>query len=225
MNKFRRLVRVYLDWSKWIAAWLFWDSASRRVWAAMIGVPFAMLVGWRCSGGWEGRVRITGLVLQLMGALIAVVGVNSRRKLFDRSSLLQLLTAWCGRFPHRNVTVSVVGAGAMAMAGAAVTAIGTVSAEKTASVLHRIDLLEQGQQQLFGLSNDLRRIIEQERAVRSAELQAERIQREKKDEENRKTLQEAAAGGLHLEVIAIVWVFLGVLLATASPEIAKFLGP
>ena len=52
-------------------------------------------------------------------------------------------------------------------------------------------------------------------------LQGESRQREAGDEQIRKQLEEAVAGGLHLELTGVLWIALGIILATASNEISK----
>jgi hypothetical protein len=56
-----------------------------------------------------------------------------------------------------------------------------------------------------------------------ATLGAARRERELGDEKNSKLVQEAAAGGLYLETMGVLWLLCGIIFATASNEIAKLI--
>jgi len=211
-------IRTNAAWIWRVITWLFWNP----FWAVMVGLPIVILLAGLVWEDWEPRLRMAGLFLQIAGALVTIAGVDSRRKLFHRPGLVKAFGMWCRRFPQRkqNVTVAVGGVGLGTATG---TAFATVSAPQDASLQDRVKLLEQGQQQLFLLAHQLQVRIQEERSTRTAELKAERIEREKKDEENLKTIQQATAGGLHVEIIGIAWVVIGLMLATASPELAKWI--
>ena len=54
-------------------------------------------------------------------------------------------------------------------------------------------------------------------------LESERHDRETGDQANKKFLQEAIAGGLHLETTGVFWLFCGIVLASASTEISRWI--
>jgi hypothetical protein len=57
----------------------------------------------------------------------------------------------------------------------------------------------------------------------SQALRDEQQTRASADNEVRQRLEAAQTGGLHLGFVGLVWLFLGVLLSTASPEIARWI--
>lgn len=57
--------------------------------------------------------------------------------------------------------------------------------------------------------------------MHAAELAAERQEREAGDSRTGRLLEEAMAGGLHLETVGAFWLFVGIVLATASSEISS----
>ena len=56
-----------------------------------------------------------------------------------------------------------------------------------------------------------------------SDLDTARRERELGDAKNNKLIQEAIAGGLHLETTGVLWLLCGITFATASSEIANFL--
>jgi hypothetical protein len=97
----------------------------------------------------------------------------------------------------------------------------TVSPTKQPSLEERIVALEQAQRQQSDLIADVRGRVDKEAQVRASELKSERRERAVVDNKIRGLLEEASAGGLHIEWVGVVWLFLGLILGTASMEIAK----
>jgi hypothetical protein len=56
----------------------------------------------------------------------------------------------------------------------------------------------------------------------TSKLRKERLLREKEDEETRKKLDLSQTGGLSISAMGLVWLVSGVIMSTASTEIAKF---
>lgn len=73
------------------------------------------------------------------------------------------------------------------------------------------------------LVHETRTKIADEARNRRSELESERQEREQGDNKTKRLIEEAAAGGLDLEVTGVFWLFVGVILATASGEIVELL--
>jgi predicted nuclease with TOPRIM domain len=99
-----------------------------------------------------------------------------------------------------------------------------ISLPPTASLAERIVALEETQRQQSDLIADVRDRIDKEVRVRASELESERRDREGEDNKIQGRLEEASAGGLHVERVGVFWLFLGLVFGTASTEIAKFFG-
>ena len=65
--------------------------------------------------------------------------------------------------------------------------------------------------------------MDEEARKQASAFESERQDRETGDEKNKCLLEEAMAGGLHLETIGVFWLFVGITLATTSSEIARWL--
>lgn len=204
--------------------WFFGDSFTRKVWITLLAIAAAFFLGWCVTWplsepGWEPRLRLTGLILQLLGIGTVAKGLHDTRKRFERRGLWESWRASRKRFPPFKADYSYVGSGSVRLAGVgALTGFGTVSA-----TTDRIGALERQVEQHDALIRGLQGRIEQESRERKTALDSERSERLVQDEVTRKKLEDEAAGGLHLEVMGVVWLFAGTVLATAPTEILKLL--
>jgi hypothetical protein len=57
----------------------------------------------------------------------------------------------------------------------------------------------------------------------SSALHEERTAREEEDLKTRRKLELSQTGGLSISAVGLIWLFLGLILSTASPEIARLL--
>jgi hypothetical protein len=219
-----KMVERLMRWIHWLARIAGWLYKARRVWEAVLAVPVAFLISWIFLPTWEPRLRIAGLLLQLLGIGAVAYGLREIRLLFRLPSQRQIAVGWFKRFPRLKEDAVVVVGSAATMAGAgAVTAYGTVSLPPTASLEERIAALEQDRQRTWALMGEIQGRMEQEARVRKSELESERGERTVQDEKTRKLLEEAAVGGLYLEITGIAWLLIGVICATASSEIANLI--
>ena len=171
---------------------------------------------------WEPRLRIAGLILQLLGLGTVIWGLRDIRKLFGRPSLLEDAAARLRRFPRYKANVApVILSGSIALGRVAVSGRILVSLPPTASVEERIAALEQAQRQQSDLIADIPGRIHKEAQVRATELESERRERAVGDNKIQGVLEEASAGGLPVARVGALWLFVGLILGTASTEIAK----
>lgn len=212
-----RLIR----WFRRVAGWL---GEASKVWKAIGISASAFLICWAAFPAWEPRLRIAGLLFQLMGVGTVAWGLRATRRLFRRPSLIESTLAWLGRFPRWRVDACAAPRGVSATSGVGAVAVHVTSGPPDASLEARIGALEQRQARTDELVQQMQERIHGETRSRESELDSERSERAIQDETIRKMLEEAAAGGLHLELIGVCWLVLGLFFATASIEIVKFAG-
>jgi hypothetical protein len=211
----------------WLMRVTTWLADAHRLWVAVLPVPVVFLLSWLTIPSWESRIRVAGLCLQLMGLATVAYGLRDTRKLFNQPSFLALAREWLRRFPtFRRAVRIVTGTGHIQLSGASVSGFGTVSPSPTATLEERVAALEKNLSQANFLIHQTQERIEEETRKQNAALASERGDREAGDENTRKLLQEATAGGLYLEATGVLWLFIGITLSTASIEIARlFTGP
>jgi len=163
------------------------------------------------------------MFLQVLGLATVAVGLRETRKLFSRPTLLDLAKNWLTRFPAFYLRTRIVtGTANLVFGSASVCAHGTVTTNRDASVEERVARLERDLSQVTLAIQETQRRIAEDAQRQTSALQSERRERETEDARTQKLLQEAMAGGLHLEMIGVFWLFFGIILATASFEIARW---
>src|SRR3954462_7728239 len=98
------------------ATW-FWLREARHAWGAMVVIASALAMEFGFQS--EPVVRITGLVLQLLGIGTVAWGISETRALFGQPSLASKTKAWLARFPLLK-QARIVGAAAMTLGAATV---------------------------------------------------------------------------------------------------------
>lgn len=210
-------------WLVRLFRWLFLEPG--RVWATMIGIALPFVVFCLIFSDWEHRVRWTGLALQLLGIATVAIGLSETRKLFGRPSLLDAGREWFKRRPkiRQDVRVPITGVMATAEAGDFLSANGTVHPAPNTPLEERVQRLEGKVNELSRKASENEMALEEEKRSRATALADERYARGAGDEKVKRQLEEACVGGLYLETMGLVWLVVGVILATASVDVDKWL--
>jgi hypothetical protein len=163
------------------------------------------------------------MCLELLGVVTVMLGLRETALLFKRPSARDLVAGWLGNRPRWHGRIVEAAGTAQLSFTLRGTGYVTSTPPPTATVEERLELLEKG---LNTARADIAaasvRINDESRA-RTAALETERRAREQGDEESRKLTERVKAGGLYLEVIGVIWLALGIILATASGEIVRLL--
>ena len=207
----------------WLRAFGSWLIDAKVFWLCLAVVLVAITIVCRGPLSAEPRVRLTGMVLQLLGVATVAWGVRQTRLLFGHPSLTSRARAWLARFPTRGGRIyAVTGSGGVSFGGGAVYGFGHAT-RPSASLEDRIGALESGIQRLDDRLIGFERRLHNEARERSTALGAERRAREMEDDRLRARLEMSATGGLQITATGVVWLLLGVFFGTASNEIAFFL--
>ena len=95
-----------------------------------------------------------------------------------------------------------------------------MSLPPNASLEERVVALERSRGLHSTLIASIQNRVDEEVRVRARVLESERNERAVEDSSIQGVLEEASAGGLHVDLIGVAWLFIGLILGTASPEIA-----
>jgi len=194
------------------------------VWVAVFTIPAVILVCWAVIPGWEPRIRIAGMFLELLGLSTVAFGLRETRKLFDKPSLFESARQWLRNFPKFKFETRIVaGSGHINLGGGAASAFGTASLSATASLEERVAFLENGLNQANMLIHQIQQKIDEEARKHGSAIDTVRQEIRRGDENNQQLVKEAMAGGLYIEITGAVWLLFGITLATASNEIASVL--
>ena len=182
----------------------------------------------------EASVRTAGGVLQVLGLFSVALGISEVRRSFGlpgtvaevlsefAQSISALLKRAARLFGHRPGVI--VGAGVASLGFAAGRARATVRSGPGATIEQRLSLLET----LVGnVENDLWKLhdtLDADREQVRKALDAERATREQRLQAVDARIFELGTGGVRLQTVGLVWLFVSIILATWSQELAPLAG-
>src|SRR5439155_20294170 len=172
----------------------------------------------------EPLVRLTGLVLQVLGIGTVIWGISETRALFGYPSIFNKTKSWLLRFPLvRRDIVLTAGTAEIALVGDQMRAHGISGVGPNATVETRLDALEKNIIAIHQRITETQREIDEEVHRAKTALENEQTARQHEDAAIRKMLEATGTGGVHISAIGASWLFVGIILSTAAPEIAEVL--
>jgi hypothetical protein len=206
--------------SKSVLAWL-WEP--RAFYYALVPVALAFCAISLFDSA-EPAIRLSGLALQILGIATVIWGITTTREHFGHPSIVSVVLRWLKRFPlikrHAILQPEGISVG-MSLVGGRLTSIYTPT--PNAPVSDRLSNIEGGleilQNRLDGAENQL----DAQRSELEGKIKAESHTRASEDHKVLKSIESSSTGGLHISAIGALWLFVGVVLSTASPEIARSL--
>ena len=207
---------------RWLRAFLSWLWEARHVWLALVVVVVAMLLVAR-KGVTEPQIRIVGMVLQILGIGTVAWGIRETRVLFGRPDIFRLSRDWIRRFPVYGGRV-VTGSVNITVPGATLQARGYVSAVAgpNATVDARLEALERNLWYVNDRIDHIQAEMDQNARAQRQALEQEQQTRVKENQELSAKLEATETGGLHISAMGALWLFVGVTMSTAAPELAKW---
>jgi hypothetical protein len=199
-----------------------WLAEAQYAWLASIVICTALVVSLRPHTT-EPVIRLTGLVLQLLGIGTVIWGISETRTFFGHPSFTSKFKAWLSRIPLlRRKIVLGVAVGTLEIApGSASAHVTSVAA--THSIDDRLNSLEQNVSLINERISQTQNEMSEEFRKISDALKLEEQLRQTEEKVILEKLEATGTGGIHISFIGAVWLFVGVILSTASFEIAKLL--
>lgn len=200
-----------------------WLVEARFAWLALGVITIALAVSLRPHTP-ESVIRLTGLVLQVLGIGTVIWGISETRALFGHPSFVAKTKSWFGRFPLlRKNTVHAAAANSFSKTTFKGRGYSTQSAGLNPTIPARVAALEKNISLIHErISNTEKEMLEEFRKTTEA-IKKEEQTRQKEDTAIRETLEATGTGGVHISAIGAFWLFVGLLLSTAGIEIAEFL--
>jgi len=209
---------------RWIKAVGYWLARAWRVWAVLMVVLAIMLIASLLPGALEDRVRLSGMTLELLGILTVAFGLKEKRILFQRPGLVDHFRSWWGSRPRigaKPVTHTITGAGGIGISGAVGRASVWLGTPPDASLEARVATLEANTLRLREEQSEIAKELNEETRNRNEAVKALHAAHEDTAKKLRAQLETFGAGNLNIEAAGLFWLVLGVILATASHEIAS----
>jgi hypothetical protein len=206
--------------SRFKAIWP-WLAEARHVWYSLVVIGVAVIISLCLPT--EPVIRITGLVLQLLGIGTVIWGIYETRALFGHPKSVSKIKAWLSRFPllRRNVVLSVNSASYIIVGGKATVDQTHKATDSTTEA--RLDSLERNVILIHERISQTQKEIEEGLHKIGDSVKREEQSRQAEDNEIRKKLEATGTGGVHISAIGASWLFVGIILSSAAPEIAALL--
>jgi hypothetical protein len=133
--------------------------------------------------------------------------------------------AWLSRFPRWHGQV-VMAAGAASIGFTGLSARGEVwtNVNPNAPLEDRVRALTSNVDRLHDTLIAVQQDLDARHREQADALTKEEKERARRDQEIMARLESAETGGLALSFVGLVWVFLGIVLSSLSPEIAHWRG-
>lgn len=208
-----------------LRVWVWFPWGRGATWS-VVGWTACFLLSWEVAlyAACERAVfldavcRWTAMLLQLLGLAGVAWGIVETRKVFSYKSLRELVIEKFQNFPwppsgrviSHDVTVSAHGTSAVA--GGAIAAIVNEPQPSLEERLARLETAFKNEK----IATATR--FEQERAERLAALEREASARRSGDNRVARQLEDAVAGGIHLEAIGVAWLLVGTLIAGVAAD-------
>lgn len=216
------MIRRLIGWLGRFARWL---AKPIRFWVFVLCTAVVTSIAWVLADSWEQGFRFAGLLYQWLGIGTVAYGLHQTRKIFQRPTILATFREWLSQVPPwKQDTRIVVGTGHLKLSGGRVRARAQINPAAGTPLEDRVRFLEEEMGRLRDASDALDdRVVEQGKRLDSA-MESERKGREADDQQIRRLLEEALAGGLRIEWMGVFWLLLGVTLGTVPTDIVSVVG-
>lgn len=200
-----------------------WLAEARYAWlsAGVIFVSFIVALRPNTS---EPVIRLTGLALQILGIATVIWGISETRAFFGQPSFAAKAKSWFSRFPLiRRNTIITADPALYVFAGEKIRVQQIHNCGSNPSNEERISSLEKNIKLIHQRITDTEKEMDEEDLKLSNALKNEERKRRSADDSLLKKLEVTGTGGVHISAIGASWLFVGVILSTAAPEIATLL--
>jgi len=206
----------------------FWRRVGRHLvvraypfWIAVGGIASVAAVAVAIGGTPVEEATIAGAGMELLGLGAVAVGLSKLRREFGRPSLFDSVAAWFRDLPaafKKQPPRIITSVGGISITPGTGSALLTVRPAPGSPIERRVEMLEKAVDDLREYHG--REIDKLDQALErvAADLTIERRERAQVDEKLRTTVGDLAVGGLHLELVGVVWLFFGIFLGTLPEQ-------
>jgi hypothetical protein len=189
-----------------------------------VGVPIGFfLLASLFAHNLSEQTRYSGTWLQVSGLILVAKGLADLRRIFDRPTLRSRLNEWLRNIPKLmkkpEPVVLHAEPGKSEMTGYAPSF--EVGRSKNKSIEQRLEGIESDIENIrLQINNNDKKNLQEFKSIRE-ELQSAKKELSKNHNELRSIFEEVSVGGIHLEMMGLIWIVLGVIFTSIPNEIAK----
>ncbi|MDR2239509.1 MAG: hypothetical protein LBE33_03620 [Zoogloeaceae bacterium] len=167
----------------------------------------------------EPAVRISGLLLQVLGIAAAAVGIRDTRRMFGKPSFLEQLRVWFkavpGLKPH---TVPASGSATLSMSTSAKAHVRR-GAGANPTLESRLSAAEANLNVLYERADAAESAFDKHVRTSEQRFREEVDARKEADRQLHLKIEAASTDGLHLAAVGVVWLACGVVMSTVPNEL------
>ena len=197
-------MKKLLAWFKAIWGWI---KQANHLWRAL-SVAILSIVYISLNPD-EQSIRITGLVMQILGILTVAWGIKETREIFGHPSFITKSIQWFKNFPPYGGRINTGSA-----RGYASTPI-----DKNSSIEERLAVIESNINHINERISQTENNLYNQVSSITETLDCEKSLREKADNETHQKIEAVSTGGIHISATGALWLLLGVTMSTAPNEL------
>lgn len=167
----------------------------------------------------EPSIRISGMLLQLLGISAAAIGIRDTRRMFGKPSFLQLARNWLQTIPGIKPQVVNLSGSAKLSFSATAKAHLWHGAGQEPTVESRLSAAESNLLELYNRANAAESAFDNHVRAAKQSLQEEKNARTEEDRQLHLKIQAASTDGLHLAAVGAVWLASGVIMSSIPNEL------
>ena len=208
-------MKKLLAWFKAIWGWIkqanhFWRAIS----VAILSIIYISL------NPDEQSIRITGLVLQILGILTVAWGIKETRDFFGHPSLITKSIQWLKDFPpYGGKVITAKAHGYLGALTGSARGYTFTPIDKSSSIEERLAAIESNLNHINERISQTENNLYDEIKSVTETLEREKSLREKADNEAHQKIEAASTGGIHISATGALWLLLGVTMSTAPNEL------
>lgn len=191
-------------------------------WLALVGLIASFFLGWLFSSTTAAAIRYSGMLLQFLGLALVATGLSELRSFFGRPSLREKLYKWLQQVAaafRPPKPISLKAADTMHLT-TSLDAVLIRKAGPDTPLEKRVSILEENLDRLREELDDKVKRLRQDVGKLRQEINSESEARRAENQKLNKSIEKVAVGGLHLEYIGVLWLFLGIIASTIPDELA-----
>jgi hypothetical protein len=201
-----------------------WFKITRPFWFWLGLAVIVVVITYRLPAELTNRVRWAGTAFEFFGVTAVLVGVERARRSFGRPSIVKGLALAIGEFRYIFWQRPPIMASLSASTGMAIGSSASATVVRaTGTVEERLTRLEQESTEIQRDVGKLYNKLDQQKKEMQAQISLEIAERKANDEKVKQRLEEGIVGDNNLEIAGVGFLYLGLLLANLSSDVASVL--
>lgn len=202
-------------WPRRALNWLMRARLAIFTIAVAILAIITSIYYWQTESG----VRLSGLLLQILGIAAAATGIRDTRRMFGKPSFLELVRSWLKSIPGLKPRVVSVAVSSKLSASTSFSAHIWRGPGDNPDIEARLSAAEANLKELDDRVNATEVKLSAHIRAAEASLREEREHRQEADRQIHLKIEAASTDGLHLAAVGVAWLICGVIMSTAPNEL------